>query len=293
MKASVIIPTYNRSYELKLTLKSLVTQDILKENFEVIIVDDGSSDNTCEIIEEFKNILDISYYYQEDKGYRVALARNIGIINSKYEICIFIDNGIILSNSAIRMHLESHKNAYKKSVVLGTIYGFDNFDEKFNIKETIECNNIEQAIKILENNDEKDGREVIFEKVGIDISEWPAPWVTLWSGNFSVEKKVLLKIGLFDENFNSWGGEDTDIGIRLTKNNIKYIYKKNIKSIHYPHEKKSLWITNPKLAMESLMKTKKYLYNKYKSKDLEVWQYTHTNELNNVLINLNNKIKKV
>ena len=76
---SVIIPTYNRSTLLKKTLDSLSIQSLNNDQYEVIVVDDGSSDNTAVIVDSFKTKLNISYYFQEDRGFRVAKARNIGI----------------------------------------------------------------------------------------------------------------------------------------------------------------------------------------------------------------------
>jgi glycosyltransferase involved in cell wall biosynthesis len=60
-RCSVIAPTYNRARLLRHTLKSLVGQRMPKEQFEVIVVDDGSTDGTPELVESFREQLDLHY----------------------------------------------------------------------------------------------------------------------------------------------------------------------------------------------------------------------------------------
>ena len=86
---SVIIPTYNRSNSIKNALKSLVDQTF--KNFEVIIVDDGSTDNTSEVVETYRDKLDIKYLWTPNWG-GPAKPRNIGISMSKGEWICFLDS---------------------------------------------------------------------------------------------------------------------------------------------------------------------------------------------------------
>lgn len=85
---SIIMPTYNREKYLPFAIDSVITQTF--NNFEMIIVDDGSSDNTKQLIEQYKNDKRIRYFYQENQGQSVA--RNVGLkqANGKY-IC-FLDS---------------------------------------------------------------------------------------------------------------------------------------------------------------------------------------------------------
>ncbi|GAI16908.1 unnamed protein product [marine sediment metagenome] len=65
-KVSVIIPTYNRANLLPRTIKSVLNQTF--RDFELIIVDDGSTDNTKQVIERFQTDLRVKYIYQENSG---------------------------------------------------------------------------------------------------------------------------------------------------------------------------------------------------------------------------------
>ena len=95
---SVIIPTYNRAHELKRAVSSVLNQDY--SHFDLWVIDDGSTDNTLEVIEDFKKnhssqkggakppkIHDIK---TENRG--VSAARNTGIHNSKGRWCAFLDS---------------------------------------------------------------------------------------------------------------------------------------------------------------------------------------------------------
>lgn len=88
-KFSIIIPTYNRAELLKRCLNSLVEQTF--KDFEVLVCDDGSVDNTKEIVKEFRNRLDIRYHWETNWG-GPARPRNRGIELSKGEWICFLDS---------------------------------------------------------------------------------------------------------------------------------------------------------------------------------------------------------
>jgi len=83
---SVIIPTYNRAWINKEAIDSVLKQDF--ENYELIVVDDGSTDTTSEILSAYKE--DIRVFTQNNKG--VSAARNLGISKAKGEFITFLDS---------------------------------------------------------------------------------------------------------------------------------------------------------------------------------------------------------
>jgi glycosyltransferase involved in cell wall biosynthesis len=83
---SVIIPTYNRGWILKEAIDSVSAQDY--KDFELIVVDDGSTDNTSEILASYEN--DIKVLFQENKG--VSAARNRGITEASGQLIAFLDS---------------------------------------------------------------------------------------------------------------------------------------------------------------------------------------------------------
>ncbi|RPF81045.1 MAG: glycosyltransferase [Rhodothermaceae bacterium TMED105] len=89
IKVSVIVPTYNRLFELQSFVKSL-EQAVGDHDVEILIVDDGSSDGTKEYFKKYKSQLDIKLLHQENTG--PGAARNLGMTHSKGDYFLFIDS---------------------------------------------------------------------------------------------------------------------------------------------------------------------------------------------------------
>ena len=106
IEVSIVIPTFNRQKSLLGTLDSLFNQTFPQENFEIIIVDDGSTVDISCIINEIKKIhQNIRYFKQKNRG--AASARNLGISNSNGDIIGFTDDDCIVSSNWIELAVES------------------------------------------------------------------------------------------------------------------------------------------------------------------------------------------
>lgn len=103
MKVTVIIPTYNRYELLKRAIFSLENQSHKVD--EIIVVDDGSSDTTLKIKQDFPHIL---YFYQNNSG--VSSARNLGIHHAKNEWLAFLDSDDEWHHSKLEKQVAFHKN---------------------------------------------------------------------------------------------------------------------------------------------------------------------------------------
>ncbi|MDF0705974.1 glycosyltransferase [Flagellimonas okinawensis] len=90
---SIIVPVYNRPEEVRELLESLERQDFQKD-FEVVIVEDGSSESSEGIVEKFRDKLNISYYFKENSG--PGDSRNFGMQNAKGNYYIILDSDCIL-----------------------------------------------------------------------------------------------------------------------------------------------------------------------------------------------------
>ncbi len=84
---SIVIPLYNKAHTIKRTLGSVLAQTF--KDFEVVIVNDGSTDNGVNVIHKFTNDKRIKIIEQENQG--VSVARNQGVFNSKYNYIAFLD----------------------------------------------------------------------------------------------------------------------------------------------------------------------------------------------------------
>lgn len=98
---SFVVPTYNREQNLFLLLYALCLQN--DQDFEVVISDDGSTDDTRLMLLQYRNSLCIRYCWREHDGYRVGLARNEGthLANPKSTHIWFIDSDILLNKNAV------------------------------------------------------------------------------------------------------------------------------------------------------------------------------------------------
>ena len=91
---SIIVPSFNRADEISALLLSMEQLDFSKEAFEIIVADDGSMDNTAEVVKECqdKNLFNLQYFSQLNKG--PGAARNLGMENAKGSFFIFIDSDV-------------------------------------------------------------------------------------------------------------------------------------------------------------------------------------------------------
>jgi len=239
MRCSVVIPTYNRAELLAWTLDALVRQDLPKEDFEVLVVDDGSSDDTRERVAGFESRLDIRYFHQPDEGYRVATARNVGIRAARGEVCVLVDSGVLLASGALRAHCEAHEQAAGPLAVCGYVYAFnENNEDAVAIRAAIDPSEVDETLsRFAEAGLYADLREEFYAKYGDDFNHLPAPWLVWWTCNVSAKRSVLEAVGWFDENFRTWGGEDVELAYRLHRYGCSFALVRAAASIHYPHDK--------------------------------------------------------
>jgi glycosyltransferase involved in cell wall biosynthesis len=237
MKISVVIPTYNRSDLLTKTLQSLKNQTLDKSDYEVVVVDDGGHDDSKAVCEEFQNVMNVSYLWQADQGFRAGKARNLGITYAEGKYIVLIDSGILLSSKSLENHLAKHESSELPKVLIGYVYGFGAAGEDATqLKDNINSHDVDTAISLAKTKGLNDIRQSQYDDLGDNISTWPAPFDIFWTAHVSAERQELIRSGLFDEQFNSWGGEDVELGIRLFKNNNKYEMDTDICSIHWPHQ---------------------------------------------------------
>jgi glycosyltransferase involved in cell wall biosynthesis len=198
-KISLQICSYNRKDLLRKTLGSLSDQTFSLAEYEVIVVDDGSTDGTSEMLQEFKAPYDLILIRQEKSG--LAAGRNKGIKKAEGDIILFIDDDVLADPNLIKEHFLFHER-HPNSIVKGWV------------------NHVEKA--------ERPAKPKWTWK---DFST-----AAFWTSNVSVKKSDLLKAGLFDEDFKEYGWEDLELGLRLKQLGLATRY--NPKAIGYHYKKK-------------------------------------------------------
>jgi GT2 family glycosyltransferase len=260
---TVIIPTYNRRQLLDKTLLSLCFQSFDPSRYEVIIVDDGSSDNTEHVVASYANRLSISYFYQEDKGFRVARARNVGIQNARFNVCLFLDSGVLAHPALIENHWLAHRNR-RALALIGYTYGFNEFEPT--IMEDVLAFDSEVALekifaRLRNIQDLQDCRAIGIQSLGLSFEELTIPWLLFWTCHASCSTESLVKTGSFDEHFQSWGGEDVELALRMHKMGVPFeIFPRHAEVIHCPHDR------SPNDNKRSSHENCKYIYKKHPSR---------------------------
>lgn len=190
-RISVIIPTYNRQKLLARAIESVLNQTF--KDFELIIVDDGSTDNTKEVVREFqKRDSRIKYIWQENSG-APARPKNTGIKNAKGNYIAFLDDDDEWLSEKLEKQLELFEG-------LESDLGF------------VGCN-----ILVINESNKKIWREYKIPRYSSQIffEELLEGNFILTSSSIMIKKEVLDKIGLFDENLKF--GDDWDLWLRIAK----------------------------------------------------------------------------
>ena len=129
---SVIIPTYNRGHLIGRSIKSVLDQTF--EEFEIIVIDDGSTDNTKEIVDSYRNPK-IKYIYQ--KNTERSAARNNGIQNASGKwICFLDSDDIYLSEHLSTLKENISQNEDPKLFITGNLIRSKNSESKHQLIDT-------------------------------------------------------------------------------------------------------------------------------------------------------------
>lgn len=191
---SVGLCSRNRKETLKAVLLSLGNQSIHPSRYEVVVIDDGSTDGTGSMIEELDVPYRLTYGYQPHSA--LATARNHGLRLCRGKIVLYIDDDVLADPHLLEEHLRTHdENAH--CVVNGWV------------------NHVTQAI--------------IPPKPKFTMADISTSF--FWTSNVSVRLQHLQDAGLFSEAFKEYGWEDQELGLRLMA--IGLTRQTNYKAIGY------------------------------------------------------------
>jgi len=231
-RVTVVIPTCNRKKLLRNTLISLFNQTCPKKDYEIIVVDDGSTDDTESMIKSLKPTCNLRYYYWPrykkfvpgSPENRAGPARNIGITEADGDIIIFIDSDVICNPKLIEEHLK-HQSKSSNLVVIGYRKELPEISSKPNF----------ENIKDLDRKLCNDIRDIEYGQVADDLKNLDNYWSLFYSNNVSVRKQHLIDVGMFDENFVFWGVEDQEIGYKLFKKKLEFELDRDAVCYHQFH----------------------------------------------------------
>ena len=193
---SVVIPTYNRLPILQKCLRALENQHLRPNqvrNYEVVVVDDGSNDGTLDWISSHTQELPhVRTLAQNHAG--PAVARNLGVTEAKGDWIIFIDSDLVVTANFLQAHADALEAGIAK---LGS-------DRLFTYGWVINTCNFDDPTS-----------------ESYKITDFSAAYFA--TGNVAIARKWLQAAGMFDPNFQQYGWEDLELGVRLKKLGLKLI----------------------------------------------------------------------
>lgn len=213
-RSSLIISTYNWPQALRLCLLSVQAQSVLPD--EVIIADDGSTEQTGMIIEEMRRTFPVRliHVWQKDEGFQLSKIRNKAIARSSFEYIIQIDGDLVLHRHFIKDHLELSKR--------GTFVTGSRVLMSRELSEKMLCQQ-KTTLQLFE-----PGLGNICNRFNVTwLSRYladrykPGDIFALRGCNMAFWKEDLVRVNGYNECFHGWGREDNEIAVRLMNAGLK------------------------------------------------------------------------
>jgi GT2 family glycosyltransferase len=195
MDLSVVIPTFNQADLLKESLRSLIDQTLPHEAYEIVVVDDGSTDHTTAVLSEFGPPVRV-VRLSPNRGR--SAARNAGIRAAAAPLVALVDSDIIVRRDFLASHLEAHRQHGDGILSRGPV---------------VDVPDLATA---------RDGQ----------LPKMVSSPAYLTTANAALAKDALVRAGLFDEHFPSYGWEDFDLGLRLKRLGVKRIFCRQAVAFH-------------------------------------------------------------
>jgi GT2 family glycosyltransferase len=213
MRTGVIVTTYNRPESLALFLRGMQWQTVMPD--EIVVADDGSAPAAWEAMGRLCRAsgLPIVLTQQEDRGFRAAAARNMGIRRSSSEYLLFFDSDMVAAPDAVAVHQAMRREG---RLLLGGRVPLDEAQTTALLRRPP----AEVRFEDLWDPADKSGRaracltygrQMLQRRLGLARPHKPA----LLSCHFSCHRRDLEAINGFDERFVGWGYEDDDVARRL------------------------------------------------------------------------------
>ena len=195
MFVSVVIPTYNRRPILEKCLDALERQDLADalDQYEVVVVDDGSTDDTPTWLRGHVDRFPHVRLVEQQHG-GPAEGRNRGVDHAKGDVIVFIDSDLVVTESFLTCHAKALQRSWEQRgdrlcFTYGAVVNTANFEDPTSERHKLR-----------------------------DLS-----WAYFATGNVAIDRGVLERSGLFDCSFRLYGWEDLELGERLRRMGVGLI----------------------------------------------------------------------
>ena len=202
---SVVIPTHNNGWILRRTVDALKQQDAPPEWFEVVVVDDGSTDGSTDGIES-AGAPAVRVIRQKNRGR--SATRNRGAAEARGRVLLFLDADVWATRGLVAAHLGHHDGRGNVGVQGPSPPAPESLTTLF----MRACH--------------------VWPDWTVRKREGLSPFHVI-TRNFSVEREAFMRVGGFDEGFTGYGWEDMELAFRLAKDGVRLRYEPGALAYHY------------------------------------------------------------
>jgi glycosyltransferase involved in cell wall biosynthesis len=199
MRLTIQLCTYKRAHLIGRVLEALFDQTLPADQYEVVLVNDGSPDDTGAVVERVRGLAPCAFTYVEQPNGGLANARNTGIARARGERILFIDDDVLATPLLAAEHLASDER-HGDVIVRGAVIDTANLDE-------------------------------------LPVPVWTLANYSgnyFWTTNVSLRRSRLDRAGgRFDESFREYGWEDIELGMRLRRLGTRAVFNRWAVAFHY------------------------------------------------------------
>ena len=218
---TVVIPTHDRPRELETTLRALLAQEADPELTEIIVVSDGPSPTTRAVVEGVAPASRVAVRYFEQPKAGQGAARNVGIHQARGKIVLMLDDDITAGPGLLAAHLAAH----------------DGRDDVIAVG----------ALPVAPRDREPAHHRIVrewweSEQQRMAASSYAGGFRDFVTGNISVKRQNLLRVGGFDAAFTGYGREDYELGYRLSRCGLRFVYVPSAVGTHRYQKEPLEWL---------------------------------------------------
>lgn len=202
------MPTYNRREKLEKCLDSLERLDFPEDEYEVVVVNDGSEDSTKKFLDDKKDDMEVLKVVHHEENQGIAPTRNTALEQAEAEeFLFFTDDDCIVPEDWVKRHLEHYDNDSE-------IYGVNGVQWPVDL-------NLVEAFKLARHYDRYEGVKVFDGEISTGYGE---------TNNLSYRREVVEEVGDFNNGLER--GSDTEYGRRVLEEGYKCVLDPSIKVKH-------------------------------------------------------------
>jgi len=216
---SVVVPTFQRRASLARLLDALASQT-RDADFEVVVVDDGSRDDTRAWLRGYRAPYPLRVLQQANGG--PATARNRGVNDARGDVIVFLDDDVVPAPDAVSVHAAAHRGSLDR-VVVGPMLPPASWRRPSWVR--------------------WEEQKLLSQYEAMSSGRYPCSYRQFFTGNASLRRDRFIAAGGFDPSFDR--AEDVELGYRLSRGGSQFTFEPAARVWHYPSRSFATWKRTP------------------------------------------------